>query len=447
MPISYVAPSPVANEATMSGLLSRLQNARSGGGYGGGGGGGGAPGGWGSIVQLHDPTAELENRKQLMAMSGANAEANTVLEGETRAYLQGQAADLDAWQFNQKVTAQEAAQLRADQRAISAIDQDPTLSAKEKIQAKTMIRTRVDWVGQRQQRDLHQAQMEQYQQHAQQYKMQSELEESRLRYATQSIEGKLSRIVNPATEETYKNNIRRWKPELEKANPEEFKRLVQEEAARNGDVITVATKPNGQFDPLTADWGHPKEKGSSDRSVTRSGGESKPGPADLMEMYKTARELAIKAASSGMPNPPSAKDIMDEMRSVAAESQGGTKESKNADVAKIQADTTQSLENDLRALVPYLQERPKLGASPAEVEQFRINNVKANIMKGMIELYRKFPDPNSMPAGAQQEIAAARQQLDILKASAPKYQKFVAPVEDKPTPRYYGFDASRGTGY
>lgn len=189
MPVNYAPPSPVAFAQSAA---SRLAS-------GGGGGGGGGRGfyGPGPIVQLQDRTGELQNRLNLAAI---DATVQTNLADQRfvqQSHLARQAAELNAWEFNQRVTTQEAAQLRADQNAIAAIDQDPTMTPTEKMQAKLQVKTRIDWVGQRQQRDLQQAQAQMAQQHAAAYKMQAALDEERMKMSAAMMTNKIKTLTDP----------------------------------------------------------------------------------------------------------------------------------------------------------------------------------------------------------------------------------------------------------
>lgn len=180
MPVGYVAPGPVS----MAGAF--------GGGHRGGYGGGGP-----DVVQLHDDRARLQNQLDLAGEQG-NIESNQIAQrGQVQAALGRQAAELDVWQYQQRVTEQEAMQLRQDQNAIAAVDADPTLSPLEKMQAKTRIRSRIDWVSERQKRDMQQAQVEMYQAHASQYKMQADLDEQRIQNTAALMQNRTRTLTDP----------------------------------------------------------------------------------------------------------------------------------------------------------------------------------------------------------------------------------------------------------
>ncbi len=297
MPISYVAPGPV---------LSSANFARRGGQQLAPGAGGDAPLA-ARVVQLHDDTGQLQNRVNLQALQGVQASNLSAQEFGQRAQLQAQAAELDAWQFGQKVTVQEQAKLRQDQNAIAAIDADPTMTPKEKILAKTRIKTRIDWVGERQQRDLQQAQTQMAQQHSQAYKMQAELNESRIQFATQAINGKLRTIVDDDAVEELGEMVELLNPGLKERDPTAFGKLVEKAAIRAGRATRYASNADGSLDLRNSQrfgpGGTTSGAGNGTRGGARdsdgdgrpdTGGEREMGEKDYAAMVKDSLEMARK---------------------------------------------------------------------------------------------------------------------------------------------------------
>lgn len=294
----YVAPGPIAvNRSYLNG-----------GGAGGGGGGGG-------YFQAHDQTAELQNRLQNTGLEG-------MIQGDLsnqrfvhQSQLQAQAADLDAWQYSQKVTEQEQLQLRQDQNAIAAIDADPTLTPLEKTQAKLRIKTRVDWVGERQKRDLMQAQVEQAQAHAQAYMGQADLDRRKTLFDAQSMSGQSNFEIDknhlPDLEEYMRDAFPWLKPE----DPM-YQQEMTKEAVRNryGRSYVIDPKTGGKVaDPYElermkhwwsatggADAGGPGGIGSA-RSSTGAGkgGAEDENVKSMAQLHKDAFDAASKAAKDG----------------------------------------------------------------------------------------------------------------------------------------------------
>lgn len=166
--------------------------------YGAGVRGGGGGGGSGGVIYIPDRTGDYANRLDAIGLQGQ-------IEGDlsNQRFVQAgmlaqQHAELNAWQYQQQVTTQEQAQLRQDQNSIAAIDADPTMTPLEKMQAKLRIKTRIDWVSERQKRDLQQAQVEQAQAHAKMYQMQAGLDEQRLQASAAIAQNKIKTIVDPS---------------------------------------------------------------------------------------------------------------------------------------------------------------------------------------------------------------------------------------------------------
>lgn len=254
MPIRYEAPAPVANEATMSGLLSRLGNARS----GGGGGGGGFGGGFGQIVQLRDPTAELENRKDVTAIEGA-IRGNLAAQGFANAgALQQQAAALDAWQFEQKVTVEEAARMRAMQRSLALLNgpDGATYAPHEKFEIAMTLASDINMIGQRQERDYKREQLklmtEQRTALAEQNRAQAEYINER----TAIIKGNYEYSVDPDKLDLLRREMAdegrgpalTGNPASDLVAINQFEQSVRKEAERRGLGVKMIKKPDGTLE-------------------------------------------------------------------------------------------------------------------------------------------------------------------------------------------------------
>jgi hypothetical protein len=437
MPVNYVAPSPVANEATMAGLLAPRYATGGGGGGGYGGGGGGGP--WGQVIQLRgDPTAELQHRMNSQALGGAIAGNLALTERGTRLDLQQQGAELDVWQFNQKVTAQEAAQLRADERAVAAIRNDPTLSPAEKIEGIRRIQTRIDWVSERQKRDLQQAQAEMAQSHAQAYKMQAEMEEGRLKFATAEINGKLRTIVDDDAAEELTALFKRLYPQ---ASPEEVGKLVTKEAIRQGRATRYAANPDGSVDLRTgqrfgaggAGLGQPG-KGAPGSSGSGGGGGGELGPMDFVKI----RQNALDNARKEQPDGPLSEEFIDaHFRALLKgvdEYKKGTPEGKAVEAKAEQVKHAQNIEADLRSLAPYLDQSAAFEATrnPQARAQYQLNQGKAQAMMELVRLYREFPDPTRMPSPVADRIRELKENLERLKNVQFAQRPPASPVRARP---------------
>lgn len=225
MPVNYVATGPIS--------FANLYGRR-----GAGGDGGGA----GQVVQLHDDTARLQNQLALAGLQGQIEGDQTRARGDIQSGLQRQAAELDAWQFRQKVTEQEAMQDRQDQNAIAAISADPTMSATEKIQAKTRIKSRIDWVAERQKRDLQQAQVQMYQAHAHDFEAQAELARKKRVWDARSMDGQGKIVVDDKDKPDLAQYMTDAFPMLRPGTPE-YQAQFEKRAAETGVGRKYVTDP------------------------------------------------------------------------------------------------------------------------------------------------------------------------------------------------------------
>jgi hypothetical protein len=373
MPVNYVAPSPVANEATMAGLLApRYGGVGRGGGGGGGGSGGGSP--WGQVIQLRgDPTAELQHRMNSQALGGAIAGNLALTERGTRLDLQQQGAELDNWLFNQRVTAQEAAQLRADERAIAAIRSDPTLSPAEQVEGIRRIQTRIDWVSERQKRDLLAEQTRQAKHHADLYKMQAELEEQRNVYQTAQVAGKLrfqpdkklvaqAGLANQVRDEGITEQILDPATGQVVPNPA-FARRIEELAEELGLGYRYATDKDGK--PVL-DKSSELEMAARARSGAGGGsGRGGSGRGDSGELGEN--QLATHAEA-----------VMRSMDSWAKDNPGHTAEQYDAKLQQV-ISSHQKIGEALRESSPAAKHRKAVAAFKAE-EVGKINEIQGGVL-------------------------------------------------------------------
>lgn len=410
MPINYVAPSPVANSATMSGFLDRPRQLA--------GGGGGGYGGMGQIVQLHDPTGEYQSRMDLAALHGVN-EANLLTSrGEQARGLQEQAASLDAWQFNQKVTAQEAAQLRADQRSISAVDADPTMSDAEKVQAKTRIKSRIDWVDERQKRDLQKAQIEQAQQHAALFKSQVQMEEQRSLYQAASIGGKLQFQANDqlVTQAGVKTQVKDEMPFVAESDPA-FQARLNELAREKGLGYYYTTDKDGkpvldkssELASHAAGHGVAAGTGSGDRSVTKSMSE------DQLARHSETINKAMDTWEKGREKPPTPEERDAKLKQVIAEQKqihdalvGRTPEEQNRQAVAKQREGDVGIIN---AIESKIMQRPDLSDNQKTAAAFATRKLKY--------LYNTYGPVGIMPPAIKKQVDEAQSVLDQLDRSNP----------------------------
>jgi hypothetical protein len=226
----YVAPSPVTFASRYSGSS------------GGGGGGGGG------FVQLRDSSGQDHSRLQEIGLRGLIENDQQAQQFQQRVALQQQAANLDVWQFQQKVTEQEALQLRQDQNAIAAIDSDPTLTPLEKMQAKTRIKTRIDFVSERQKRDMMQQQMEMQAAHAKAYLGQAELDAKKAQAWTAAVNGRFKNQIRNTELPRLKKLMAQAYPHLEEGSPEYIQALDQLAIEENA-IDRYVVGPNNELLP------------------------------------------------------------------------------------------------------------------------------------------------------------------------------------------------------
>lgn len=447
MAVNYQAPAPVANEATMSGLLARMNDPRyraaTSGRGGGGGGGGGSPGGWGSVVQLRDSGAELQNQLTLGAMQAANQAGGIATQAGMQAQrlnvgaqMQEREAQLRAWQFEQQVTTQEAAKMRADQRAMQAIQNRSDLSKPEQLDLTFELQTGIDMTAKRMQRDAQKAQLEQMQQATQHQKLQAEWQESRLRFAAQDAEGKLAIVVDADARPGIEEDLLRERPDWKTADPEGFEKAVKSQAVRQMTYTQVASKPDGTLDWTAARRAGEQAggRGSSGRSAGSGDGL---GAKDYYNLEKDAIELAQKEATA------KGGEVTDALISkYKKQLQGGieafrqtTPAGQQAAAKTEQEKTVQTLEAELNELAPKLSSiAPGTGPmppTPAEQIQYGIAQDRAKITMELIRLFRAFPDPFRMPDSTRKKISALKESLEMIKQSE---QQQAALMEKSPKP-------------
>ncbi len=267
MPVNYVAPGPIS----MAGIYGRNR--------GGDGGGGG-------IVQLHDDSMRQQNQLALAGLQGTIENDQINQRGQIQAQLGQQAAQLDVWQYQQKVTEQEAMQLRQDQNAISAIDADPSMSPMEKQQAKLRIKTRIDWVSERQKRDMQQAQVELYQSHAKQYGQQVELDQARLKRSAGNLEDNIRFVLDPTAKALLEQEVSALDPGLKEVNPAAFDKKVFEMGEQRKAGWFKLQQPDGKWEPL-------EKEGTGSKAGAKK--EAAPKPFNKTSALSAARGLAKDA--------------------------------------------------------------------------------------------------------------------------------------------------------
>ncbi len=417
---SYKAPGPVA--------VSRS--------YAGSGGGGGGGGGSGSYFQAHDQTGEFQNRLQNTGLEG-------LIQGDLsnqrfvhQSQLQVQAANLDAWQYQQRVTEQEQLQLRQDQNSIAAIDADPTMTPQEKMQAKLRIKTRVDWVGERQKRDLQQAQVEQAQAHAQMYKQAAELEESKNQFWAHKMAGKVTYEPTPEAAIQIGEELRdEGMGELEKSNPEAWAAEVKKRALAQGQYQVMIPDKNGlptlakkEFQP-----GGGMPEGSSARSGTGGGGmtlDANHVNNTFFDALKQVAGMAKEKKDDGTPVHPeyqteegriaAAHKIADAAagRVSAAASAGKPKKLTNE----------QKTEVDFKANEQIKQVMALPGLSQQDKAQV------ANLVQQAKALVIKYHGYDNMPDGVRKNYDGIASVLKAVIGGGPKPQPAAAPAEATAAP-------------
>ncbi len=311
MPVNYVAPKPF--------LLNRAFGSRDSYGTGGGSGYGG------TTVFARDSSADRTRQLEAIGLSGMIENDQIGLRAAMASQLARQNAELDAWLFTQRVTTQEAMQLRQDENAIAAILADPSMGPMEKQQAVTRIRTRIDWVSERQKRDLQEAQLKMYEAHAKQWEAQTKADEWRLKFQTDEINGKLKTIVDDDAAQEITAQLLDVRPDLY-MNPVELARLVTIEAIAQGRATRYTVNEKGVIDMskgVRVGQEGQLEGGTGKGSTARS------GTMDETKGLQAQQELVFKINSmvndwaSKKVVPPSEeerkaykKELMDELKQV-----------------------------------------------------------------------------------------------------------------------------------
>lgn len=276
----YVAPGPI-------GIANRFA----------GNSGGGGGGGFGGYFQARDATGGEQSRLDIAGLEGRIQGDLSNQRFVQQSYLAGQAAELDAWQYQQRVTEQEALQMRQDERSLTAIDQDPTMTPVEKMQAKTRIKTRVDWVSERQKRDLQQAQIVQKKAEADKFESQAELLRRKNTFDAQSMTGMSKVDIDDNALPDLKQYMADAFPWLTDANDPRYLKEINARALEigAGRKYVIDPKTGGKIaDPYELE--RMKHKWSADAGGS-AGARSSSGGGPTEETAKIAA-AAVKDASA-----------------------------------------------------------------------------------------------------------------------------------------------------
>ncbi len=416
MPVNYVAPGPIAYRRSIYGAGDGM------GGGGGGGGGGRAFYGPGPIVQLQDRTGEFQNRLNLASI---DATVQTNLADQRfaqQSVLARQASELNAWEFQQRVTTQESAQERADRNAIVAVDADPTMTEEEKVQAKTRIKSRIDWVSERAKRDGAQAEAQMMQSRAKMFQSEVEQNEQMLQFATAAINGKVKTIVDDDAAIEIGEAFEDAFPGLKQRDPAEFGRMVEKEAILQGRATRYMVNEKSVVDlskgQRFGEGGQLSRSGAggtgggADRQQGSSGSRSGTRVGDPIEQadkgFSSDVELAIKALSGGAtpPSPESVMEFAKKLQAARGEATAGARaRTPEGRMESLRAQHEQSIaEIDTR-----LQMLKNDTASPP--------GLKTEALKALGEVKRllaKYPPERRPPEAIRKKIANQQQYADQL---------------------------------
>lgn len=381
MPVDYQAPGAIG--------LAALYGRGGGGGYGGGGGG--------PIQQLHDDTGRQQNQLAALGLQGRIESDQMNQRFSAQDALQTHAAEMDAWQFQQKVSEQEQMQRRQDDNSIAAIDQDNTMSPVEKLQAKTRIRSRIDWVDQRQKRDMQEAQATMYKAHADQFKANAALQEQYLQNSAALLQNKTRTIIDPSKTEQIDDYIRSMgiDPNSPQGIPMRDKIAAEEGWTATYPVnekAVMGTKPIFGFGAQ----GGTHDVSPGARTATKGAEET---AHQNVDHYREAYKLALEDAKLAGNTTVSQADIDKHLAQISGRTPTGQKE-----------DANKGYKETVGKIEVALQQNKDDTASPPGLK-----SAKDQTLNKIKRLLDQYPPSSNPPKAVLRHIAGLQAHYDQLK--------------------------------
>lgn len=424
MPIVYAPQAPVSGYSAAAYEYGAAQNAanraRASGGVSSGGGYGVDPS---VLMRMYDNDADrmqaaIANRDRMdfearRFAAGLDAETGMQnLRAHNEAALQDQRIQGQMAMQNNELSQQEKIRYMRMKNALGSVEADPTLTAEEKANMRTMLQSGINPYEQRLARQKVEAQAEANRMLADQRRTQASLNEADLKLSAQSFNERTAYHVDSSVLSQIIGDLKKNLPGADRIPPQVLAGMANEIAMSQGLGQTFYQESPGKWAPVSGGTG----KGSSSGSKSEGGmNEDK-----FMKLYDSAVDQAMKEqakATDGVPVHPQTVEWFNERvqqivqeRTKALQGFSQTQPQRGyrspfaaepATVAKggKRTEYSQAAINDLGTEAQRISNRSDL---PADLQYRALEAIQV-----ARQIMGKYPNPDDMPEKAREKLEAA----------------------------------------